>query len=281
MPNIIDLHTHTTCSDGTYTPSDLVILAKKEGLRAVAITDHDTISGVEEAVNRGNEIGIEVIPGVELSVEFEREIHILGLYIDYKSEKLHNALKEIMSQRNQRNPKIISKLNEIGIAVTFDEVKALAHGEVVGRAHIAKVLVQKGYTVDMRDAFEKYLRFGAPAYCKRDKISPSDAISLIKGVGGAAILAHPGHLKKSPQDLEKFIIELKQIGLDGIEVFHSDHNDEIQKLLQTIAMKNKLLISGGSDFHGDIKKDIKIGVGFGNLRIDYKYLEEIKKSLSI
>ncbi len=278
MANLIDLHTHTASSDGTLTPSELVILAKKEGLIAVAITDHDTIEGVEEGINKGIEIGIEVISGVELSVEYEREIHILGLLIDYKCESFINTLKDVMNHRNHRNPLIIKKLNHIGIDITYDEVKSFAQGRVIGRAHIARAMVSKGYVPDIHSAFENYLGFGKPAYLKKDKLTPKQAIEIIRSANGVPILAHPGHLKKSPQDLERLIVELKQLGLEGIEVFHSDHNEETQKMLLTIAKKNDLLISGGSDFHGDNKTDIKLGVGLNNIRIDYKYLEDIKNS---
>lgn len=275
MARLIDLHVHSTFSDGTKTPSELVLYAKQKGVAAIAITDHDTVDGVQEGINKGCQEGIEVIPGVELSVEYDIEIHILGLGIDYKSPKLLSKLRYLKNERNIRNHKIIEKLNEIGVEITHEEARGYASEDVIGRPHIAMALINKGYAKNFHEVFEKYLGYGKVAYVKRGLLPADKSIQMIKDAGGIPILAHPGLMKKPPQETEKVIIELMKMGLEGIEVYHSDHNQETTKLLQTLAKKHNLLISGGSDYHGENKDVIDLGVGCGNLRIEYKVLENL------
>ncbi|WPX08063.1 PHP domain-containing protein [Anaerocellum danielii] len=265
---MIDLHTHTTFSDGTLTPQEVVRLAKERGLFAIAITDHDTTDGVKAAIEEGSRLGIKVVSGVEISADFEIEMHILGLFIDIDSKFLQQKLKMLNKFRKERNPKIIEKLRQMGYSISMEEVEKLSSGEMIGRPHIAQVLVKKGYFLSTKEVFEKLLGFGKPAYVKKDKLKPQEAIEAIKKAGGLAILAHPHKYLYLEEGSENVFLELKEYGLDGLEVFHSDHSQKETSMLLEIAKKLDLAISGGSDFHGENKPEIFIGVGKGNLKID-------------
>ncbi|ADL43009.1 PHP domain protein [Caldicellulosiruptor obsidiansis OB47] len=265
---MIDLHVHTTFSDGTFTPQEVVRFAKEKGLFAIAITDHDTTDGVKDAIEEGERLGLKVVSGVEISADFEIEMHILGLFIDIDNKFLQQKLKMLEKFRKERNPQIIKKLRQMGYNISMEEVEKLALGEMIGRPHIAKVLVQKGYFSTTKEVFEKLLGFGKPAYVKKEKLKPQEAIEAIKKAGGLAILAHPHKYLYLEEGSENVFLELKEYGLDGIEVFHSDHNQIETSMLLEIAKKLDLAISGGSDFHGENKPEICIGVGKGNLKID-------------
>ncbi|WP_039766932.1 PHP domain-containing protein [Caldicellulosiruptor sp. F32] len=277
---MIDLHVHTTFSDGTYSPEDVVELAKEKGLFAIAITDHDTTDGVKIALKKGQEIGIKVISGVEISADFEIEMHILGLFIDVDNTSLQEKLKMLEVFRKERNPKIIEKLRKMGYDISMEDVEKVASGEVIGRPHIARVLVQKGYFDSTKAVFENLLGFGKPAYVKKEKLKPYEAIRAIKEAKGIAILAHPHKYLYLEEGPENVFEELKEYGLDGIEVFHSEHTEkETRELLET-AKKLDLIVSGGSDFHGANKPDIEIGIGRGNLNIEVGILEELERKVA-
>ncbi len=265
---MVDLHVHTTFSDGMLTPQEVVKLAKEKGLFAIAITDHDTTDGVIHAIDEGNRLGLKVVSGVEISADFEIEMHILGLFVDINNEFLQQKLRMLERFRKERNPKIIEKLRKMGYDISIDEVEKLSSGEMIGRPHIAQVLVKKGYFSTTKEVFEKLLGFGKPAYVKKDKLKPQEAIEAIKKAGGLAILAHPHKYLYLDEGSENVFLELKEYGLDGLEVFHSDHSQKETYLLLEIAKKLDLAISGGSDFHGENKPEICIGVGKGNLKID-------------
>ncbi len=278
---MIDLHCHTTASDGTFTPQRLVKKASEIGLKALAITDHDTVEGIDEALNTRAILNdnIDIVPGVELSVEFSPgTMHLLGLFIDHHNIRLKETLSVLREFRNQRNPLMIKKLQELGVEITMEEVEKEAGGEVVSRNHMAKILVKKGYAKDINDAFKKYLSKDSPAYVARKRLSPEESIKLIHHAKGIAILCHPMQLKLGMgYELERLISDLKEIGLDGIEVYYSDHTEEQQDRFMELAQKNGLLISGGSDFHGDNKPDFSLATGMGNMCIPdsvyYKLVE--------
>jgi len=274
----IDLHTHTTASDGTLTPRELVSLAVEIGLSAIAITDHDTVGGVEEALSEGRKLGLEVIPGIEISAEFEREMHILGYYIDYCSPILQESLQRLQEFRKRRNPQIVEKLRQLGFLITIEEVEREAGGEIIGRPHIAKALVRKGYVKSIQEAFEYYLSDGKPAYIKKEKLTPQEAIQTILTAGGLPVLAHPKYLALNQDRLGKLIDQLVQWGLKGIEVYYSAHSVGETRRYLALAKKYELLVSGGSDFHGINKPDIRLGRGFGNLNISYDLVEKIKNA---
>ena len=277
---MIDLHAHTTASDGTMSPNDLVILAKEHGIEAIAITDHDTVEGIPEAIAAGEREGVEIIPGLELSVEHNPgSMHVLGLLIDNKNDQLNESLREIQLSRSTRNPKIIEKLNEFGLNLSIEEVEEISGGGQMGRPHIAAALIKNGYVRTIQEAFDRYLKKGASAYFERQRLTREEAVDVIHGAGGLVILAHPGTLGVNGQKLDSLLQELKDVGFDGIEVFYNNHSQAEEDRLMQAADKLGFLISGGTDFHGENKPAIKIGVGYGNMAIPYEVLQEMKLSV--
>jgi len=279
MDKIIDLHTHSTASDGSMTSAELVRHAKEIGLAAIALTDHDTVGGVKEALEEGKRIGLEVIPGIEISVDYKPEMHILGFFLNIN--EYANVKKElglIKQGREERNKKIINKLNELDVNITEEEVKSVAAGDITGRPHIARVLMSKGYVKTMDEAFDKYLSKTGLAYFKRFELQPIDGIKLIKNAGGIPVIAHPIFLRKSYDDMDKLLGELKEYGLAGIEAIYSENSKEDTGNLLRLAIKHQLLVTGGSDFHGTYKSGIELGIGRGNLKVPYELLEKLRKA---
>lgn len=275
----IDLHLHTTHSDGSLPPADVLTLAGKTGVTALAITDHDIVDGIPEAMDVGERLGIEVIPGVEISSRYgDGELHILGYFIDWKDAELNRRLATLRNSRHDRNPRIIEKLNELGLAVTYDEVRALAGTESVGRPHIARALMSKGYVASAKEAFDRYLSEGAAAYVPRDLPAPAEAITWIRAARGVAVLAHPTWVKESAEGLYRLCDKLKGEGLGGIEVHYSTHTAQQTAEYLNIAKRLDLLVTGGSDFHGVTKPDIEIGVGRGGLKVPEQLLGPLKKA---
>lgn len=258
----IDLHTHSTASDGTMSPADLVKYAHKKGLSAIAITDHDTIDGIGEAIASGNILGIEVVPGIELSVKHsDHNVHLLGYLFDCDHKELHVALGQLQAGRFERNKKIIAELNRLGFAIEFSELQKTAGSGQNGRPHIARLMMQKGFVRTMDEAFEKYLGHGGLAYASRFVYGVKDAISLIKNAGGIAVLAHPFQLDKSVDNLPHELQQLRDIGLDGIEVYYPTHSRKFRKRLISLAEKYSLLMTGGSDYHGSIRPGTTLAGG--------------------
>ncbi|NLM12716.1 MAG: PHP domain-containing protein [Epulopiscium sp.] len=277
----IDLHVHSNVSDGTLTPKELVHYAKQKGLLAFALTDHDIIDGIQEALNEGREWGVEVIPGIEFAAEYkDREIHILGLFIDYKNPHFIQKLDWIQNARVRRNEKMLQKLNALGIDVTLEDLQQRAGKDLITRAHFGKVLFEKGYTNTLEDAFRLYLSPGTPGYVKRDILTPKECIKLIHEANGLAVLAHPTLYHLSDDELNDLVHSLQENGLDGIEAIYSLYSKEQENQMRSLAHRFNLLISGGSDFHGANKKSIDMGVGKGNLKIPYEILEEMKKRVA-
>ncbi|HOP10164.1 MAG TPA: PHP domain-containing protein [Oscillospiraceae bacterium] len=277
---MIDLHTHSTRSDGSMSPIELIDHAKKSGLEAISLTDHDTADGVKEAMTRGAEIGIEVVPGIELSAQSDTETHILGYFIDIDHPALKEALVKIKETRSIRSQRNCEKLRALGYDVSMEEAKQVAGGALVCRAHFARLLVDKGYMPSVKLAFDTLLANGKPAYDDTQYLTAAQAVGLINEIGGMAFLAHL-HLTRKPDDvLEQFVIELKEAGLAGIEGYYTEYTPELQDKYQTMAKRLGLLISGGTDFHAAMKPHISIGVGLGNLNIPYSVLENIKKARS-
>lgn len=247
-----DLHTHTQASDGMNSPSANVELAKAKGLTGLAITDHDTVAGVAEARLAGQKLGIDVVPGIEISTRAkDKDIHILGYFIDTEDKQLSDRLHRLRSVRDERNELVIGKLQQLGIAITLQEVReglgrTLRPDESLGRPHIADCLVRKGHATDLRDAFNQYLAEGKPGYASLPRISPEEAIHWIREAGGAAVIAHPGLY--GDDELVKDILE--QGRPSGIEVYHSDHGPEEERRYLDLAAQYELIVTGGSDYHG-------------------------------
>jgi len=280
-PPIIDLHAHSTASDGTYSPAEVAELAKKLGLSAIALTDHDTIDGLDEFQKTGNALGIETIPGIEFAALWEKhhrpEIHLVGLGFDPAHPALLSRMQEIRQSRDLRNNKMCEKLSSIGLHITIEEVAANAGGEIITRAHFANVLLQKGYIAKKEDAFSRYISPGLPGYVEREFLTPALCIQTIKEAGGAAVLAHPTLYGLGMEQLEELCEELIPYGLDGIECQYSTYSPAETKAITALAEKMDLLPSGGSDFHGKNKPNIHLGSGKSNLAIPYGFWEELKK----
>ena len=274
----IDLHIHTTESDGTLTPSQVVRYAKEKGLKAIAITDHDTIHGNEEAIKEGISAGVEVIPGVEISVDYSPgTMHMLGYFITTEDPILNEKLALLQDSRADRNPRIIEKLNKLGLSLTYDEVVQVSGGGQVGRPHMAQVLMKKGYTKSIKEAFDKYLGKGAPAYLDKFRLSAVEAITMITDAGGIPVLAHPFTLYcKSSDELDALVEKLVNQGLQGLEVYYSEHDERKTSSYKLLAKRYNLAITGGSDFHGKNMKGIDLGTGRGKLKIPYTALENLK-----
>lgn len=251
MEAIADLHTHTTYSDGNLSPVELVRKANGAGLRMLGISDHDSVGGLDEAIRAGDELGIEIIPGMELSASSpDGEIHVLGYFMDYRSGDLEDALSVFRKKRLDRVERIVGKLNRLKIPLTVESVLAEATGDSVGRPHIASALVNNGHATTYHQAFSKYIGEGRPAYEKKDEFSPEDTIRLIADAGGLSFLAHPGRSVD-----ECLLRRLIECGLDGIEVYHPSHTPELVQYYRGIVNEYFLLESGGSDYHGGMKND--------------------------
>ncbi len=274
----IDLHTHTTASDGTLSPTELVREAASLGLRAVAITDHDTVGGLSEALHAGGDANVEVIPGCELSIDFPSgQMHLVGLFLPDPPTGLRATLQDLQDRRNNRNDRILAKLQEAGVDVTLKEIQELAGEASIGRPHIARVLVQKGMVEDIDQAFQKYIGPGGAAYVPKDKLEPERAIEVLKREGATVILAHPYTLEISTQELRELLGRLKEQGLDGMEAYYSDHTPEQTETYLRLCREYDLLVSGGSDFHGSVKKDIRLGSGRGNLDLPYSLVRRMRE----
>ena len=280
---LIDLHVHSYVSDGTLSPAEVVIHAKENGLSAIALTDHDTIEGLEEAILAGEHYQMEVIPGIELSAEFTTDnLHILGYCINYKNRDFRKKLEPIQNSRQIRNEQMVLELNKLGFSITMDDLlntdpTTKDNVNIITRAHFAKVLYQKGYVQSLKEAFELYLTPGKPGYVKRKISTPKECIDLIHSAGGIAILAHPTLYGLSlGKKLEKLVSELVSYNLDGIEAIYSLHTPDEQSYFISLARNYNLLISGGSDFHGSNKPGLEIATGYGNLKVPYSILQQIK-----
>jgi 3',5'-nucleoside bisphosphate phosphatase len=277
----IDLHLHTTHSDGSFNTSEVMALAKEAGVTALAITDHDIVDGIPEAIAAGTLLNIEVIPGVEISSRHgESELHILGYFLDWKDEILHQRMMKLRDSRHTRNPQIVRRLNELGVDLTYEEVRRLAGTESVGRPHIARVLMNKGVVTSAKEAFDRYLADGRPAYVPRELPPPEEAVGWIREAGGVPVLAHPTWVKQSGEGLDRLVEQLKSFGLGGIEAHYSTHSPRQTEEYLNLAKRLDLLVTGGSDFHGVTKPDIAVGRGRGDLKVPEKLLDPLRKAAS-
>lgn len=271
----IDLHTHSTFSDGTFTPLQLVKYAEEKGLKAFALTDHDTTEGVKEA--KSIETNVEVISGVEISTRYDKkEIHIVGLYVNENDADLNKQLKYYREKRVTRNFEILEKLDSLGVNITIDDVKESCTGDVISRAHIAKALVSKGFVGSYTEAFDRYLGDNKCAYVPRETLNYEESMELITKAGGVPVLAHPLLYKMSDTNLENMMVKLRQKGLKAVEVYYSTHSNSDTQHIMAMANRVGLIYSGGSDFHGATKPKIDMGTGMGKLAVPYEILEKIR-----
>ena len=277
----VDFHSHTVHSDGTLTPAELVALAKERGIKALALTDHDTTGGLDEALAAGEREGVEIIPGIEISVVYEPgTMHILGYFIDHKSTRLQELLKGIQRDRADRNPQIIKKLNALGIEITLEEVVKESGGGQVGRPHFARVLINKGRAKNIEDAFRKYLGKDAPAYVNKRRVLPEEGIRMIRDAGGVAVLAHPKLLRAEAGEFDGILDGLVAAGLEGLEVYSSCQNQEEAERFKAAAERRRILVTGGSDFHGTNKADVELGHMGSWASMTYEALSRMKGALA-
>ncbi len=267
MSRGIDLHVHSTASDGSFSPKQVVKMAKELGIVAIALTDHDTIDGVYEAQIEAERLNLNFVPGIEISIKFDGpgHFHLLGYFIDYKDTTLIDTLARLKEARALRNKKMLLKLQGLGVPITWDDIVRISGGGEIGRPHMAKVLVEKGVVRDIEEAFFRYLSKGALAYVPKARLEPKDAIEIIHRARGLTSLAHPYYLKLGNEELIKYVGLLKDFGLDAIEAYYTDHSPEYTNFCLDLAKKYDLLVTGGSDFHGANKPEIGLGVGKGSL----------------
>lgn len=321
---MVDLHVHSTCSDGTFTPEELVDYAIQKGLTAFALTDHDTVNGLDRAIRYAEELRQaqaaspvisssndaddrlpvsfsrndadnhlpaasvsdtdasmpqvpEVIPGIELSTEYQgKDIHMVGLFIDYHQPDFAHYLEDFIRSRENRNEKMCALLREHDIDITYEALLAEFPGAVITRAHFARYLLSHGYIQSMKEAFDRYVGDHCPCFVPREKVTPAQAVELILGAGGVPVLAHPILYHMSDDRLDTLVAELKKIGLVGIEAIYSTYNSAEERQIRGLASKYDLKISGGSDFHGANKPKIDLGTGWGKLYVPDEVLENLR-----
>lgn len=278
LQDCVDLHVHTTASDGSCSPSEIVEMACRYGLAAVAITDHDTVEGCPEALEAGKKLGVSVLPGIEISLEFVDNTHLLGYFPRGFSAEFLDAIETLKRFREERIPKILSKLAELGCPVTLAEARSEAGHDIIGRPHIARVMLRKKYVSSIQEAFDRYLASNAAAYVRKRKFAPEEALSLITRTGGIPFLAHPVTMDMEPAMLSRYIPAWKSAGLRGIETLYSEYSIEQQLFLEDLADREGLLKSGGTDFHGSSKPKIALGSGRGNLRVPKAYYDRIVRN---
>ncbi len=283
---MIDLHVHSCRSDGTMTPTELVDYAIKKGLSAFALTDHDCVDGIPEALQYAQKLrdaGVEnvpeIIPGVELSTEYnDTDVHIVGLYIDYNSENFKKYLRDFIESREKRNKKICEKMTNDGILISYEELVDHFPGAILTRAHFAALLLEKGYVKSKKEAFERFIGDRCPYHLKREHITPEEGVDLILSAGGIPVFAHPILCRFSDSHLEKLVASLKSHGLIGIEAFYSTYAPSEERQILRLSEKYHLLPSGGSDFHGSNKEKIDLGTGLGKLYVDDSILTNLNKA---
>lgn len=261
---MVDLHIHSTASDGSLTPAELVFEGKKLGLEAMALTDHDTVGGIETFLLTAESENLTAIPAVEIGVDFLPDsLHILGYYINHWNEQLVKGLEEIRKSRKERAPRMIDNLRSYGFDITLSEILAeTSDDSTVGRFHFARAMVRKGFVKDPKEAFDKYLSAGTPGYYPRKKILPCEAIELILTAGGLPVIAHPKFVDTdTPAKFEKLLRDLIECGLKGVEAYYPKHTKEEEKRYIFLASKYNLLVTGGSDYHGPDYRNYKLGFG--------------------
>jgi len=278
MPDMIDLHAHSAESDGSLSPTELVEHAVAAGVKTLALTDHDTTDGLKEFCAAARERGIEAFGGVEISAEWKKgNCHILGYGVPDDYEPLEKMLRKTRDSRDKRNEMIVAKLNELGVGFDLSEAAELAGGDVVGRPHIARVMMKRGHVGSVQEAFDKYLAKGAPAYIDRFRLPPCEAVTLLREAGATVILAHPSQLKRSLREIEDMVGELAPLGLAGLEVYTPYADDEQVTEFERIVRTHRLAATGGSDFHGESKPTHKLGYYREGVPIPARCAEGLKR----
>lgn len=274
---MIDLHSHSTFSDGSLTPEQLVEEGVTAGLMALALTDHDTVAGLPRFLAAGEGQPIRLVPGTELSVDCSHGVmHMLGYWMDVANPELVRQMKWIRNGRDMRNREILEKLNALGFAMSWDEVLSEAGEDVVGRPHFAQVMLQKGYAKDKNAVFDQWLGDGKPGYADRPRLTAEVAVELINQAGGVAVLAHPFTLRIDMKAMEALLHQLAEAGMAGVECYYSEHSSDLTTAYLELARLAGLVPTGGSDFHGAVSPGIRLGVGFGGLNVPDEVLGHLE-----
>lgn len=278
---IVDLHAHTTASDGSLTPSELITYAKEKGLSAIAVTDHDTVGGLDEAIAQGQRLGIRVIPGVELSTRVDgRDVHLVSLFINWKNEDFLKKLAEMAICRFERNYKMVDKLEQAGINISRRDLEQFPKGQVLARGHIAQILIERGYASNLKEALNKYTVKGTVGYVQKEVLSPEECIRLVHNCGGLIFVAHLHQIDpKDPAHCVDICRRLIEMGADGLETEYCEFDDGWRRVTEEIAKEYGCLRSGGSDFHGTMKKGLDLASGYGDLCIPYSFVEAMEDRL--
>jgi len=265
---MIDLHCHSTFSDGSYSPTRLVEMGVEAGLTALALTDHDCMAGIPEFLAAGEGKDIRLVPGIELSVDCDcGQMHMLGYWMDIADRELNAQLEWVRDGRAMRNRQILENLNGLGFAMTWEEVLAHAGDGVVGRPHFAQVMIEKGYAKDKNEAFDRWLGDGKPGYADRPRLTAERAIELVRGAGGVAVLAHPFTIRVGKERMAALVAHLAEAGLAGMECHYSEHSADLTKEYLALAAATGLVPTGGSDFHGAMSPGVSLGTGMGGLNV--------------
>lgn len=275
---MIDLHSHTTASDGSMTPTDLVRHASDLGLSALGIADHDTVGGLEEATTAAAARGLELVPCIEISVDYPQgEFHLLGYYVDFRNPEFLGRIQYLQDNRVNRNAVMVRKMQELGFAITMEDILAESGGGQVGRPHMGRALMKKGYVSSVQEAFDRYLADGKPLHVPKVKLSPAEAIDLVHSAGGVAVVAHPKYMEyPTERELEEEVTRLKACGLDGLECYYSQHSEAETAQYLRLAERLHLLVTAGSDFHGVSKPDVPLGIIYQGTGGDDELLARLK-----
>lgn len=278
--SVIDLHVHSVYSDGTDSPAELIRLAEMRGVSALALTDHDTVAGIDPLLDAAKTSAVEAVPGIELSAECERgTMHILGYFIDHTCAEMLEKINKVRAGRAERNMEILKKLNKLGYILMWSDVEQQAGCDVVGRPHFADALVNRGHVKSRKEAFDLLLAKGRPAYVERYRYKATECINLIRAAGGVSVLAHPATIYMPDDQLKGLVMGLKEHGLCGIEAYYAEHRPENINKFCRWAKELDLICTGGTDYHGSNSPDLKLGTGFGQLRVPDQTLDLLKVSV--
>jgi 3',5'-nucleoside bisphosphate phosphatase len=272
---VIDLHTHSTVSDGSDPPEGVVALAASAGLSAMALTDHDRLDGLPAARSRANELGVELVPGCELSLEHTGTLHLLVYFVEPDEGPLPDELRRLQEARRSRNRRLLARLEQLGLPVTADELEAEAGGKGAGRPHVANILVRKGVVGSIQEAFDTWLAKGRPAYVDKERLSVERALELARASGCAPVLAHPLSLGLDPTELDSTVASLAGLGMAGVEGIYGRYSPEERQLISDLGRRHGLVVTGGSDYHGTYKPDLSVGTGRGDLDVPDGVLDEL------
>lgn len=277
---MIDLHTHSTVSDGTDPPAAIPVLAAAAGCSAVALTDHDRLDGLADAATAAAEVGVRLIPGCEISCPHAGTLHLLVYFVEAGEGPLQDELVRLQQARDERNVVMAERLASLGLPITYEEIEAEAGGIGIGRPHAAAVLVRKGLVTSINDAFDRYLAKGKPGYVEKERLDVTTAVRLARASGGVAVVAHPLSLGLAPAELESTIAELAELGVAGIEAVYGRYSPDERATLTSLADRHGLVATGGSDYHGAYKPDLQVGVGTGDLKVPDDAVERLQARLA-